>query len=62
MTELIDQKLRTTWRVNVRDVATSLGIPLSPNQWVVLENTEDDGDSPPIGCYVDIVIWESVKS
>lgn len=54
----IGKSTRTTWRVNVREIAEALGIPVDPSQWVVIESAEDDGDAVFSG-EVDIVRWES---
>jgi hypothetical protein len=50
---------RTTWRVNVREIVAALGIPVDPDQWVVIENAEDDDGSRPLDGWVNIVRWES---
>jgi len=56
----IAKGIRTTWRVDVAEIATALGIPRSDGCWFVLENAEDDGSSEPLGGEVDVVRWEPV--
>ena len=52
-------RTRKTWRVNVREIAEALGIEVTPSQWVVIEDAEDDGSSRPLGGWADVVVWES---
>ena len=52
-------RTRKTWRVNVREIAGALGIEVTPSQWVVIEDAEDDGSARPLGDWVDVVVWES---
>lgn len=54
----VDRKTRTTWQVNVREVAAALGIEVSPNQWVAIENPDAPGGQPMAG-RVHVVVWES---
>ena len=45
--------------MNVREIADALGIEVTPSQWVVIEDAEDDGSSRPLGDWIDVVVWES---
>lgn len=54
----VSKNTRTTWRVNVLEIAQALGIPVKDGQWVVIESAKDDGSSIPLSDWVDIVRWE----
>jgi hypothetical protein len=52
-----DKATRTTWRTDVREIAEALGIPVMPDQWVILE-AGDDYDGLPLTGTVDVVRWQ----
>ena len=52
----IAKTTRTTYRYKASEIALALGLDLSPQQWVVLE--DGDGDGLQLSDTVDVVIWE----
>lgn len=50
--------IQTTWRTNVREIADALGIPLTPNHWVVL--TDADGKIA-LDDRIDVICTETVR-
>jgi hypothetical protein len=56
----IGKSTRTTWRTDVREIAAALGIPVAPDQWIVIESGQMDEGLPLDGA-VDIVRWERVQ-
>jgi hypothetical protein len=58
LSDPLARTMRTTWRISVRDIAAALEIPLSPQQWIILEDAE--GEGVVLGSFVDVVVWERV--